>query len=222
MSSDYWTVSRCMLVWMAKPLRRAILDAALALVDSGGIDALSIREVARRAKVTHQAPYHHFKDRAAILAAIANEGFALLRAEMVAARDAAPAGTRIMACGVGYFRFAVAHRAHFRIMFRSESHGPRHAELRRASIAALQILTECVVAAQAAKLAPSGDPTALVVTLWSAAHGMAALWVDGALSRAFVGVGRDTEVVGELVGRTLTDLLATAAKQKVDRRSRAR
>jgi AcrR family transcriptional regulator len=199
---------------MAKPLRRAILDTALALVDSGGIDALSIREVARRAKVTHQAPYHHFKDRAAILAAIAIEGFSLLREEMVAARDAAPANRRVMACGVGYFRFAVAHRAHFRIMFRSESYSPRHAELRSASIAALQILIECVVAAQAARLAPSGDPTALVVTLWSAAHGLASLWVDGAMSRAFVGAGRDADIVGELVGRTLTDLLEAAAKQQ--------
>jgi len=201
-------------VRMAKPLRRAILDAALALVDSGGIDALSIREVARRAKVTHQAPYHHFKDRAAILAAIANEGFELLREAMITARDAAPLETRVMACGVGYFRFAVAHRAHFRIMFRLESHSPRRADLRRASIAALQILIESVVAAQAAKLAPSGDPIALVVTLWSTAHGLASLWVDGAMSRDFVGVGQDPEVVAELVGRTLTSLLAIAAKQK--------
>jgi AcrR family transcriptional regulator len=184
------------------------------LVDSGGIDALSIREVARRAKVTHQAPYHHFKDRAAILAAIANEGFALLRESMITARDAAPVDQRIMGCGVGYFRFAVAHRAHFRIMFRSESHGPQQPELRAASIAALQILIECVVAAQAAKLAPAGDPTPLVVTLWSAAHGLASLWVDGAMSRNFVGVGRDSEVVGELVGRTLTGLLKAEAKQK--------
>ncbi len=202
------------MTWMAKPLRRAILDAALVLVDSGGLDALSIREVARRAKVTHQAPYHHFEDRAAILAAIAMEGFALLREEMITARDAAPVDERIKACGIGYFRFAVAHRAHFRIMFRSESHSPRRADLRQASIAALQILIECVVAAQAAKLAPAGDPTALVVTLWSAAHGLASLWVDGAMSRNFVGVGHDSEVVGELVGRTLTELLKAAAKQK--------
>jgi hypothetical protein len=98
-------------------------------------------------------------------------------------------------------------------MFRSESHSPRNAELRRASLAAMQILIECVVAAQAARLAPSGDPTALVVTLWSAAHGLASLWVDGAMSRAFVGA-RDAGVVGELVGRTLTDLLETAARRK--------
>jgi AcrR family transcriptional regulator len=59
-------------------LRRALLDASLALVAEGGIGALSLREVARKAGVSHNAPYHHFKDRGSLLAALAEEGFAEL------------------------------------------------------------------------------------------------------------------------------------------------
>src|SRR5262245_48225898 len=114
--------------------RRELLDAALALIDSRGVDGLSIRELARRAGVTHQAPYHHFRDRAAILAALAQEGYGRLRDAMIAARDQAPlrADARFQACGIGYFRFAVANKAYFRVMFRSEAH-VRRADVGRAA-----------------------------------------------------------------------------------------
>ncbi|MCR6645128.1 MAG: TetR/AcrR family transcriptional regulator [Terricaulis sp.] len=56
-------------------LRRRVLDASLALIDSAGLEAFSMREVARRAGVSHQAPYHYFADREAIMAAIVAEGF---------------------------------------------------------------------------------------------------------------------------------------------------
>ena len=62
---------------MRKPtdLRQKVLDASLALIEEGGLDRLSMREVARKAGVSHQAPYHYFSDREAILAALAGEGF---------------------------------------------------------------------------------------------------------------------------------------------------
>ena len=75
-------------------LRRRVLDASLLLIEEGGLAALSLREVARRAKVTHGAPYHHFADRAAILAALAEEGFALLTAQMNAAMKPDPPSPR--------------------------------------------------------------------------------------------------------------------------------
>jgi AcrR family transcriptional regulator len=67
-------------------LRRALLAASLDLVDEGGIGALSLREVARKAGVSHNAPYHHFRDRGSLLAALAEEGFAELAREMAEAR----------------------------------------------------------------------------------------------------------------------------------------
>ncbi|MSV37798.1 MAG: TetR family transcriptional regulator, partial [Actinobacteria bacterium] len=56
-------------------VRRLVLDAALGIIESDGAESLSMREVARRAGVSHQAPYHYFGDRSGILAAISEEGF---------------------------------------------------------------------------------------------------------------------------------------------------
>jgi len=209
-------------VAVKRDLRRKVLDAALELVADGGIDELSIREVARRAGVTHQAPYHHFRDRAAILAAIAEEGFTRLRDSMIAAIEAAPlrADARFEACGLGYFRFAAEHPAHFRIMFRSESHDPRRAEIQRAAGDAMRVLFQCVLSAQTAGLAPAGDPWPLVIMSWSTAHGVAALWVDGALSRSLGGPGYTANQAGGAVARTLAGLLKAAApKRRARRRS---
>ena len=95
-------------------LRRALLEASLALIDESGIGALSLREAARKAGVSHNAPYHHFKDRGSLLAALAEEGFAQLAADMTAARAAAPdARTRLEACGQAYVRFALNSPARF-------------------------------------------------------------------------------------------------------------
>ena len=78
-------------------LRSALLRASLALIDEAGIGALSLREVARKAGVSHNAPYHHFKDRGSLLAALVEDGFAALDTLMTAIVEAqagglAPAG----------------------------------------------------------------------------------------------------------------------------------
>src|SRR5208283_3866303 len=105
-----------------KDLRRAVLDVSLALVEEGGVGALSMREVARRARVTHGAPFHYFPDRAAILADLAEEGFSLLTSEMTLGMKDQPEGSvaRFEACGLSYFRFETGHPAYMRIMFRPE------------------------------------------------------------------------------------------------------
>src|SRR3982074_1431728 len=71
-------------------LRRALVDAALALIAEGELGTFSLREVARRAGVTPAAPYHHFKDKTALLAAVAEEGFVALRARLEAALAPVP------------------------------------------------------------------------------------------------------------------------------------
>ena len=69
----------------ATDLRQKVLQASLALIEEGGLDRLSMREVARKSGVSHQAPYYYFGDREAILAAIAGEGFAKLGQSFVRA-----------------------------------------------------------------------------------------------------------------------------------------
>src|SRR5262245_11839938 len=169
-------------------LRPALLQASLALIDEAGIGALSLREVARKAGVSHNAPYHHFKDRGSLLAALAEEGFAQLAAEMAAARAAAPdARARLEACGLAYVRFALRSAARFKVMFRPELTAPSQegdaGAVARASMGPLDTLIAAVVDAQQAGLAPAGDPMPLVLTCWSTVHGLASLWLDGPLAR---------------------------------------
>jgi AcrR family transcriptional regulator len=194
-------------------LRRVVLDASLALIAAEGVSALSMREVARKAGVTHAAPYHHFRDRAAILAALAEEGFGLLAAGMRSALNAIPAPDvqqRFEACGVAYFEFALRHPAYFRVMGRPELSEPaEHPGVDAAGAAVLQIVVECVRDLRSAKQAASTiEPMVLVLTGWSSAHGLATLWVDGPLSRGLL--GGDPHVMARSVAHTLGDLIAAS------------
>lgn len=98
-------------------LRRKVLDASIALVAEQGVREVSFREVARRAGVSHQTPYHHFGDHLGILHAIAREGFASLHAAMVAAAAGLEPLDALDAAGVAYVNFAQTHVGHFRVMF---------------------------------------------------------------------------------------------------------
>ncbi len=100
-------------------LRRRILDASVELVAEQGVRAISFREVARRAGVSHQAPYHHFKSDAGILHEIAREGFAALaRAVQAAAKKTGAHPLEALeAAGVASVLFASRHLGHFRVMF---------------------------------------------------------------------------------------------------------
>src|SRR5437763_11993969 len=102
-------------------LREALVEAALALVEERGSPEFTLREVDRRVGVTHAAPQRHFEDRAALVAAVAEEGFRELRAHVdrgvARARDPA---ARLHALGVGYVQFALRNPAHFRVMYSAE------------------------------------------------------------------------------------------------------
>ncbi len=126
------------------------------------------------------APYHHFANREELLTAIADEGFGRLEAELIAGRDAAgaEASARLEALGRAYVNFAVSCPGYFRVMFHGDakSSGPTASGLR-----AFHLLRDAVLACQEAGTAPAGDPGALVLAAWSAVHGFATLWADGAL-----------------------------------------
>src|SRR5688572_10689327 len=102
-------------------LRDVLLRSSLEIIEQQGVAALSLREVARQAGVTHGAPYFHFHDKRALLSAIADQGFEMLAHELVAARDEAVGTPRraLESIMCRYVQFAVAHPGHFRVMFRS-------------------------------------------------------------------------------------------------------
>lgn len=186
-------------------LRQALLDSSLALIEEEGLQGLSLREVARRAGVTHQAPYHHFKDRAAILAALADEGFVLLLASMQAEQEKAhrAPGAQLAAAGRGYVHFALAHPAHFRLMFRPEL--CEGAEPSLAGAAAYGLLVEAVTAVQQGGEAPRREAATQIALCWSAVHGLASLLLDGGMG------AEDPKRVAREMMALLTRLFASAA-----------
>jgi AcrR family transcriptional regulator len=166
-------------------LRRALIEASLAIVGDGGAAALSFRAVARSLGVSHAAPLHHFSDKRELLEAVASVGFERLAAllERSAARAGADPVARLQATGVAYVRFALDQPELFRLMF-----GPELAAARsREHSAAGQRAFEAMRREAAASLAALGelDPERLrVVTTaaWSLVHGLATLSIDRRLA----------------------------------------
>lgn len=103
-------------------LRRALIETSLALIEKDGVGALTLREVARRLGVSHAAPKHHFADKAALLAALAAQGFSQLADAMILAAEQAgdEPMRRLNATGVTYVVCAVRQPQKFRLMFGSE------------------------------------------------------------------------------------------------------
>jgi AcrR family transcriptional regulator len=172
-------------------LRRALLDAAAEVIADSGPAALSLRDLARRAGVSHAGPQHHFGDKAGLLTALAAEGYDLLAAAQTAA------GTSLLEQGVAYVRFAAAHRAHFEVMFRPDLYHPDNPGLAAARDRSSAALRTGVASLGAGEVEQTG------LAAWSIAHGFATLWVSGAIAHA------PTDDPGE-AARTVLSHLARA------------
>lgn len=155
-------------------LRAALVGAALALLSERGADALSLRAVARRAGVSAMAPYRHYADKEALLAAVAAHGFDGLGAALRVADEAAVADQALVAQAVAYVGYALENPALFRLMFGSRRLGT-HPELAAAGDAAYAVLAARV----AAETPASVDREARVLGCWSLVHGLASLFLDG-------------------------------------------
>lgn len=155
-------------------LRRALLDAALAIVtEHGGTGAVTLREIARRAGVSHSAPYRHFKDKGAILAAIAAEGFAELAHGLRAARvGVEPPEQRFVETGRAYLRFVHANPGLITVMFGPELTKNRTPELQRLANEAFQVLKDLAIDAGVVEL---GEARRLGTVAWSFLHGLSIL-----------------------------------------------
>ena len=157
-------------------LRRALLVAAAESIAEEGPAALSLRDLARRAGVSHAAPAHHFGDKRGLLTALAAEGFDLLAAAL---RETRAATGSFLELGVTYVRFATTHRAHFEVMWRPDLY---HAE--DPALLAARDRSSAALYSGVADL-PDGQAGADVretgLAAWSLAHGFATLWLSGAL-----------------------------------------
>jgi len=162
-------------------LRRALLQAAVRTIQRDGVDGLTLRGVGSTLGVSRTALYRHFTDKAALLAAVAAEGFRMLRERLAQAWDDGGRGPRgFEAMGVAYVRFAVAHPSHYRVMFGGDVSEAEHAQLEEGA-AAFQVLVDALTALQAQKVARRDDTRQMALYVWATVHGVAMLAIDGRL-----------------------------------------
>jgi AcrR family transcriptional regulator len=195
-------------------LRRDLLDTALALIAREGPSAVSLRALARRLGVSHAAPANHFPDKAALFTAIAVEGFGLL-AEAI--EDGvgqlgpdATAGQRFRAAGRAYTGFALAHPAHFAVMWQRDLLHQDDPELVAAGDTTFELLLGSVRDIQSEGWAAGRDPQAVAYLAWSVVHGLAALWLGGSLRRGQRSFDEIAGEVGALLGSVLSHRPASA------------
>ena len=161
-------------------LGEALLSAAEALLEEKGPSGLSLRKVGRQLGVTPGAPYRHFEDKDALLAALATRGFRRLRETMLARQEGARGGEeRLRQAGTGYLEFAVTHPELFRLMFgwMPSRDAPELCEAGDAAFAAF----EDVLLACEAEGALSRSVREAGLLAWSAVHGAAFLLIDDRL-----------------------------------------
>jgi AcrR family transcriptional regulator len=165
-------------------LRAQLIEGAIALIQQGQISQLSLREIARRIGVSHNAPYRHFQDKEALLAAVAEQGFQSLSAALAAALENASSNPsqRLEAIGIAYVHFALQHPAHYRVMFGScNSDVQQNTALFNASLKAFEVLVQVIQEGQAKNSFRAGDTVKMAQVAWSLVHGQAMLAIDGKL-----------------------------------------
>ena len=166
-------------------LRETLLQAALGAILETGATGWSLRDLARRAGVSHAAPAHHFGDKRGLLTALATEGYRRLAAEL---EEAWSDTASFLEVGVAYVRFATSNRSHFAVMYRPEllhTDDPLLLEARARSARPLFGPLE-----ELAKDSPAWNTGDAAIAAWSLVHGLATLWLNGNLPPA---VGADPE-----------------------------
>jgi AcrR family transcriptional regulator len=182
-------------------LRHALIQAGLKLLGEKGTEGLSLRAAAELAGVSHAAPYRHFRDKNALVAAIGEEGFRLLTRAM---RDELQAAgqvdlpARLRAVAHGYVQFAVRHPGYFRTIFSAfncfQGDEPEVVALRAAGQEAFAVLRDLVVeGVQTGELRPA-NPEHLALAGWSLVHGLSMLLIENQLGPVAEGPAKIREI----------------------------
>jgi AcrR family transcriptional regulator len=159
-------------------LRQALLEAATRLVAEAGPTGFTLREVARRAGVSHNAPYRHFRDKDELLAAVAAQGFReLKRAMLDTSKSQITALERLKRSGLAYVSFALRRPEHFTVMFDAPIAKAKYPDSAEAAEQAFGTLVGFVEACQREGQLPRGDVMQRALAAWSLVHGIAKLAV---------------------------------------------
>lgn len=185
-------------------LRSTLLDAASKLLEEQGASALSLRAVAKLAGVSHAAPYRHFRDKTALLEAIAARGFECLGAAVEAASSRYPGDPerQLIEGGAAYVEQVVCNPQRAHLMFGGivDCRGPSPV-LRPAAEASAATFLDLVRAGQKAKLFKPAPTREIVLSVWSVVHGLAMLQIGRQL--AGFELGGDPKALSRLVGRNI-------------------
>jgi AcrR family transcriptional regulator len=168
-----------------RDVARALLDAVDAALRENAVSSLSLRDIARRAGVSHASPAHFFGNKAGLLTAFAVRGFDGLAAAVlgeVVASDPGDGPSKLAAIGRGYVQFAIAEPSLFEVMFRSDVLDVRDAALTHATQSAYLLLTSTVQQCALEGALPGRDPAVVAIAAWSIVHGLATLWTSGWLT----------------------------------------
>ncbi len=192
-------------------LARALVNAAEQLIEAAGSARLTLREAAQAAGVSVAAPYRHFADREALLAAVLAKGFRELAQRTDAARRGAPDPmSALMAVGLAYVAFAGDRPAIYRLMFGPECDKAGHPDLLAAGHEALSVLVDAVSTCKAEGLIGDADVLQVALAGWATSHGLASLHADGILAATMPG---DLQSIARVVFGLLFDGVRPRTRQ---------
>ncbi|MDN3025296.1 TetR/AcrR family transcriptional regulator [Streptomyces sp. S.PB5] len=160
-------------------LRARLVEAGVELLAREGVQALTLRAIARRAGVSHGAPRRHFPTHLELLSAIARRGFAELGRSVAADDDTATPRARLTDLGHVYLRFALDNPDMYELMFRHDLLESGHLGLRDTGLPLFARLVELV-----GRVRPDADARLVAGALWASLHGIAQLWGRGGLQPA--------------------------------------
>ena len=189
-------------------LRNTLIETGLKVLTEQGEQALSMRKLAKQAGVSHNAPYMHFADKEALLAAIAEEGFHIL----TNAVDTAVSTTegdwyqQLQNGSWAYVNFALEHPSHLQVMFRSFDH-EKYPSLIEASTNALTRLQQIIDEGQQLKMVKDGNSRQLATCVWSLLHGMATIMAGGKMPPVVIGEAAPEQLVHQFVDLLCQGLL---------------
>ncbi len=158
-------------------LRNALLMAGEQLLDKSGVGALSLREVAKLAGVSHAAPYRHFKGKAALMRALAQSGFGRLHSDIRAAAEKIPHDPeqKLVEAAVAYVHLAVRCPELIQLMFGGGFAQTADLDFKQASMTVFESLVDIIGTGIDAGVFRDRDPRELALVAWTSMHGMAVL-----------------------------------------------
>jgi AcrR family transcriptional regulator len=169
-------------------LKNALIQAGIEILSKEGMQALSLRQVAKRAGVSHAAPYAHFADKQTLIAAIAAEGYKKLYEKLAAAqRSQDDPLARLMAVAQAYVQFAIDEPDHFKITFsgvvEAEQDYPEYVEQSKRCFAlVVAVVADC----QTEGILGPGDTQLAAVSIWACIHGFVQLLLGNQLPGVLV------------------------------------